>query len=119
MSFTSAYNEKMFLRHAVTVKDKLELTWCLLAETFKDLEDAYFKRRVDDANYKKAYSSLETLWNLLMKLQIYYDSSIERYSLLSSEFTIAIMQIRRMIKEMRAKLQLDDISAIGVVMASE
>ncbi len=119
MSFLSAYNEKAFIKHAVTIKDKLELTWCLLYETFRDLNDAHAKGRIDDENYDKAYKSLETLWNLLMKLQIYYDPVIERYGLLSSEFTIAIMEIRKNIAEIRARLQLDDINAIGVVMAYE
>jgi len=119
VSFSVAYNEKTFYRHAVTVKDKLELTWCLLYETFRDLEDARFKGRIDNENYQKAYESLSKLWDLLMKLQIYYDPYVERYGLLSSEFTIAIMELRKMCKEIRAKLQLDDISAIGVVMAYE
>jgi len=119
MSFLYAFNDKLFQKYGVTVKDKIELTFSLLTATFRDLEEALSKGRIDKQNYEKAEEALRLLWDRILMLQAFYDSSVENYSLLNSEFTIAVMELRREVLKLRAKLQLDDMSAIGVVMAYE
>ncbi|RLI76943.1 hypothetical protein DRP05_11695 [Archaeoglobales archaeon] len=113
MSYLAFYNEKLFQRSATSVADKLDLTFSLLIETYRDVEDAHFKGTLDEVNYNKALNSLKELWEKLLMLQIYYESSMENYSLLSSAFTVAIMELRRDIARMRAKAQLDNINELA------
>jgi len=119
MSYLYAFNEKIFQKYGVTVKDKIELTFSLLAITFRDLDEAKGRGRLSDKDYKEALNELEEFWDKIVKLQAYYDPVVESYSLLSSEFTMAVMEVRKDVLKFRAHYQLDDIGAIGVVMAYE
>ena len=119
MSFTAAFNDRLFQKYGVTVKDKIELTFSLLISTFKDLKDAEFKGKITKRDSEDAAVVLDKLWNNLLKVQAYYDPVVENYSVLANEFSIAVMELRKEVMKLRAKLQLDDPSAMAVVMAYE
>ena len=119
MSFLYAFNDKLFQKYGVTVKDKIELTFSLLTATFRDLTEAKERGRFSNQDYEEALDELKQLWDKIVKLQAYYDPVVESYSLLSYEFTIAVMELRKEVLRFRAHYQLDDMSAIGVVMAYE